>query len=297
MTDIDAPPGLNASPIVDNPPDVDNSPDVDTPDSVPATPTLLERLPNEIWLKIFRIVAQVPKYALVKRQDITTQAYMRSEYFAYYQRVRFGSILLSCRAFNNMLTVAFYTVNAFGFGYNAMAYHKETPALFPPLRVRSHLRRIHLILILNDFYRPAPNAKPLPIASVNDLFQWSHNARLLRDLTNVAGFSNLESLRINITTAYIFDPFVALSILQQANITLTARRVRMRTVVFHCLHRLTTVQHLFNVVQTVDDGSPYMGKGVDARKLTHSSFVVVPADKGPPRFKVHPRHQREADEC
>lgn len=285
MTDTNALPGVDTSP------GAGNTPSVDVANVVTATPSLIDRLPAEIWLKIFGYVTLIPEYALI--EDVPDQTYMDVNKFHKSHKRHFRGALQSCRIFNAMCMETFYSVNALGFGYAALSHYDETRALLPPLLLRRHLRRIHLALVLRDFYHPAPGECHRPILSVQDLFQHSHNAGLLRALNNVAGFNNLESLRLSVTGAFMYDPFTILTLLKQANITLTAGRVRVRMAIFQAFRRLTLVKNLFNIVQTVDTGSPTLGGGVDFDDLTADSFVQIPADNGT-RYKMHERHRTAA---
>jgi hypothetical protein len=102
-----------------------------------------------------------------------------------------------------------------------------------------------------------------PVCSVRNLFRYNQTARILRNLTNARGFTNLEGLNIIIVASCEYDPWVTLYMLRQANIKITAGMVRAKMFVYQPLSLLTSVRPPIDIEQTNDQGDPFCGRGVE----------------------------------
>jgi hypothetical protein len=244
-------------------PDVNSSPRVDIPVSVPMPPTLLTRVPNEIWVRIFRYVVLLPGFGLVKRSNFQAQTYISSEGFELHCKVTLLPILLSCRMFNNFAMICFCNMNAVRLGPNLKTHIWESLIRLPPIHMRPCFRRVSLLFVINDWYHAGPKNKMHPVCSVRNLFRYNQTARILRNLTNARGFTNLEGLNIIIVASCEYDPWVTLYMLRQANIKITAGMVRAKMFVYQPLSLLTSVRPPIDIEQTNDQGDPFCGRGVE----------------------------------
>jgi hypothetical protein len=148
-------------------------------------------------------------------------------------------------------------------------------------------------MVINDWYRVQGSKTLASVGTVSDLMQFSRNSRLLLRLTNVGGFHNLRSIDIKIFCALRFDPYIALSVLREANIKIKAGKVRICASIYHHCIRLMTTKKLFRVKQTEDDGDPFpdsMEPNVNFEDITQTSFVMRSVYKGEPRYRMHQRH-------
>ncbi|KAJ4361961.1 hypothetical protein N0V83_010902 [Neocucurbitaria cava] len=184
-------------------PVTDNMPYVVIPAEVPATGPQFQSLPDELLLEIF-------KHLLASNNVIDAQHY------SCLKLVRLAKLRKVSKFFSSVTDEVFYKLNFFkffppGIGKDGVVHPDcRLPAVLPHPRVRQHLRRIQMAIVLTDHYwvdHPGgdkdkfgnPKQVQIPIATADQLIEHCPGARQLHTLTDdTEGFCNLRELELRV---------------------------------------------------------------------------------------------------
>lgn len=198
------------------------------PEFTPGFGPRFGRLPDELLLQIFKIVAidMFPEtHRLKKMINAKTFQIMRLHN-------RMKHILTVSPNFTGFFLQAFYENFAFNFKANTSirpaGYFTTIPAALPRPHLRHHVRSMRIEITLENYY--ILSGQRCEIVTANQLLAFCPSAVLLSKLTGAeSGFANLASLDLHIRTNFchfsIGDAY--LRVLEEVGFVVTARRVRL----------------------------------------------------------------------
>jgi hypothetical protein len=210
------------------------------PSSVSPLGPQLSRLPDELLLKIFEVVA-TSMFPANSRFNTVIDPKTFNILNRHYSINRIRNV---SRDFTLFFMQAFYENFAFSFKhsclYNLMSdYLTSFPAPLPRHHLRHHFRSIRIEIVLENYYFTPQSDFTVPrtcrtgrnsrkITSGDEILAFCPAARQLHSLTNPwTGFSNLALLDLHIRTDFCLFPVDDnfLRALEEANFVVTAGKV------------------------------------------------------------------------
>jgi len=208
------------------------------PDTVLGLGPQFQRLPRVLIVKIFKMALQVtdlPPYESSPGTILCLDAALERG---------FNHVAAVCRSSQALALELIYDANTIEFlctgSYRKPSQFRTTmPPDMPHFQVRNLLRHIHVEFVFEDGYlagHPANysgisfSTRParIPITTVGQLMLFSPSAAWFSMLTQTAvGFSNLDSLSIDIIVDVRNNRQTALQIFQNANFSVHANSVRI----------------------------------------------------------------------
>ena len=213
--------------------DTNNMSHVIIPAVVSASGPQFQQFPTEVLLEIFKyMVTYSPGSKAGKVVDNKLFSILNS--YGVLHKLRKVS-----KFFAAFATQVFYETNDFMFAPALERWDPTMPAALPPVLFRGYLRRIHIYIVLTDyFFTPHPEGYIAAnwehsgvrnqIATVEELYTHCHGARQLRTLTdNTTGFGSLVELDLHIYANFCCNVETALAVTAAARFSVKAGKVQL----------------------------------------------------------------------